>query len=76
MGKAAVKVGSVTYAVKGKDLLLRNGFRVYLTRDTNPKMGEGCGYLLYVDGNVNAALSILKKNGVKIYGVSDAPDFP
>lgn len=71
MGKAAVKVGSVTYAARGKDILTKNGFRVYITRDTNPGKGEGCGYLLCVEGDCPNAVTLLKKNGVKVYGVSN-----
>lgn len=75
MEKATLKVGSVTYAAKGKDLLARNGFKVFLTRDTNPARGEGCGYLLCIEGSVSRAVSLLKKNGVKVYGVVSTNDF-
>lgn len=76
MEKVAVKVGSISYALKGKDLLLKGGFRVYMTRDLNPNKGEGCGYSLCIEGNPTEAYKLLKKNGIRIYGVSkSAIDF-
>lgn len=70
MEKAAFKVGSATYAGKGKDVLTKNGYKVYITRDPNPAKGEGCGYLICVEGNLKEVVALLKKNGVKVYGVS------
>ncbi len=70
MGKAAVKVGSVTYAAKGRDILTKNGYKAHITRDPYPEKGEGCGYLICVEGDCKSIVSILKKNGVKVYGVS------
>lgn len=76
MEKIAVKVGSISYAIKGKGLLQNEGFKVYMTRDLNPNKGEGCGYSLCIEGSSKEALKLLKKSGIRIYGVSkNAIDF-
>ena len=59
------------------DLLQKNGYKAYLTRNPKPTNGEGCGYLIYVnnpdDNSYHCALEgwlsnasareLLKRNG-------------
>lgn len=47
MGKPVILLSSVTYAMKGRDLLLRQGLRAYVER-IPPSNTSGCGYGLYV----------------------------
>lgn len=74
MGKKGIKVGSVTYAIKGRDLLIKNGYKAYLTRNPKPDSDEGCGYVIYVTEPNDRALKILKNGGVKVYGTVDLGD--
>ena len=74
MGKKGIKVGSVTYAVKGRELLQKNGYRAYMSRNLHPGAGEGCGYIIYVSNFDKRCFQILKNGGVKIYGTIDTED--
>ena len=67
MGKPLVVVSSVTYAMKGRDLLFRHGIRGYVERI--PKTGEtGCGYGIYVPRGADAAERILRENRIRVLG--------
>lgn len=68
MSKKGLKVGSVTLAMKGKDLLQKNGYKTYLTRNLQPEKTEGCGYILYINNFDLKALHVLENNGIKILG--------
>lgn len=75
MSKKGIKVGSVTYAMKGRDLLQRNGYKVYLTRNPHPQEDEGCGYVIYVNNIDKRCFDILKRNGIKVTGTVNLGDF-
>ena len=70
MSKKGIKVASVTYAMKGRDILQKNGYKAYLTRNPEPEE-EGCGYVIYVNNMDEKCISILRHNGIKIYGTVD-----
>ena len=69
MVKKGIKVGSLTYAMKGRDLLQKNGYKAYLTRNPQPEEDEGCGYVIYVSDIDRHCFSVLKSNGIKVLGV-------
>ncbi len=75
MSKKGIKVGSVTYAMKGRDLLQKNGYKAYLTRNPHPEEDEGCGYVIYVMNPDKKCFELLKRNNVKVKGVVDLGDF-
>ena len=72
MSRKVIKTGSVTFAVKGKELLVSNGYKSFIARDPKPEKGEGCGYVIYVNNYDDRCLAVLKNGGIKIRGVSDA----
>lgn len=74
MSKKGIKVGSVTYAMKGRDLLQKNGYKAYLTRNPHPEEDEGCGYVIYVNNMDKRCFEILSRNGIKIKGTVDLGD--
>lgn len=74
MSKKGIKVGSVTIAMKGRDLLQKNGYKAYLTRNPLPKADEGCGYVIYVSNIDDRCFMVLKKAGIKILGTVDLGD--
>ena len=43
-----LKLSSVTFALKARELLLRRNVRSQIQKNPSPKKGEGCGYLLTV----------------------------
>ena len=70
LNRPLILVGSVTYAMKGRDLLMRRGFRVYMERV--PKSREtGCGYALYVPVRTDEAERFLREAGVRVMGRSE-----
>ena len=65
MGKPLIVVSSVTYAMKGRDLLFRHGIQGYIER--LPKTGEtGCGYGIYVPRGADGAERILRENHIRV----------
>ena len=65
MGKPLLVVSSVTYAMKGRELLFRHGIRGYVERI--PKTQEtSCGYGIYVPQGADAAERILLENHVRV----------
>ena len=65
MGKPLIVVSSVTYAMKGRDLLFRHGNRGYV--EPIPKTGDtGCGYGIYVPQGADAAERILRENHIRV----------
>ncbi len=74
MSKKGIKVTSVTYAMKGRDLLQKNGYKAYLTRNPHPEDDEGCGYVIYVNNLDKKCYEILKRNKIKVTGTVDLGD--
>ena len=67
MGKPVILVSSVTYAMKGRDLLFRRGIRAFVER-IPPTSQSGCGYGIYVPQGVEEAEAVLQENHIKILG--------
>lgn len=59
-----ISVGSVTYAIKGRDVLRNNGFKVSIERKPSKNL-SGCGYALKFTGDPDRAKAILDRHGVK-----------
>ena len=60
MGKPLLVVSSVTYAMKGRDLLFRHGIRGYVERI--PRTEEtGCGYGIYVPQGAENHIRVLRR---------------
>ena len=68
MEKPLIMVSSVTYAMKGKQILNNAGIRCEIERTSKRDMTTGCGYSLYVPKNTDEAEKILKENNIKIIG--------
>lgn len=72
MGNYYIHVGSVTNAMRGKQILTEQGMHAYLHRASRPTEGDGCGYSLLVTGDVQKAEQALRRNGVRVIRVSEA----
>ncbi|MBR7071446.1 MAG: DUF3343 domain-containing protein [Clostridia bacterium] len=70
MKKHIVMTGTVTYAIKGRDLLRHAGFRAGIERVTSGKT-PGCGYAIVLEGDLSSAEKILRDAGVKILGIRE-----
>lgn len=71
MSKQLIMTGSITYAIRGRDLLRQYGFKAYVERTPNQIDRVGCGYSILVVGNLKEAEAILRSSGVKILGISE-----
>lgn len=70
MQRHIVSVSSITYAIKGRDLLRKQGFRAYIEKKTNVNGNIGCGYVIIADGNREKITNALMNSGVKILQIS------
>lgn len=70
MQRHIISVSSITYAIKGRDLLRKQGFRAYIERKTNSNGNTGCGYVIVADGNRQKISDALMNSGVKILQIS------
>lgn len=66
MNKLIIKVGSVTFALKAKDILASRGIKSTIRKTPNPSKGEGCGYSVIVPGATDSAVGILRLSGIEI----------
>ena len=70
MQRHIISVSSITYAIKGRDLLRKQGFRAYIERKTNSNGNTGCGYVIVADGNRQKISAALMNSGVKILQIN------
>ncbi len=73
MGKPLILVGSVTYAIKGRNILARTGI---WSRVERAPSGGGCGYCIYVPDRTDEAEDILFRSGVRVAGRTERRDAP
>lgn len=68
--------GTVTYAIKGRDVLRRHGYKAQLKRTVNSIEGAGCGYGVITNCKADIIEVIFNKYGIKLlkiveHGVED-----
>lgn len=68
MDKWFIKVNSITTALRAKELLIYNGYRVSMKRAENALSEQGCGYMLISSGDIEKAEKLLKNSGIKLTG--------
>lgn len=68
MGKYLIMVSSITYAIKGRDLLRKHGFRAYIEKTPAGMDSHGCGYSITLYERLPEAMNILKQANIKITG--------
>lgn len=66
MKESLIFTGSVTYAMKVKDILNKNGIAAVIKRIQNMSTEKGCSYGIYVIGDVEKARQILKSSGINV----------
>lgn len=62
-------VGSVTNAMRGRDILTKNGLRAFVGR-AEADVANGCGYTLTVTGDHQKAARLLETAGIRVRSVS------
>jgi hypothetical protein len=65
-----IMFGSVTLAMKSRNLLLKNNIKSVLVRTPIHLNKKSCGYSLYVPGNFEKALKIIRSNGITVNGTA------
>jgi hypothetical protein len=61
-----IVIGSITYAMKGQNLLTHRGIRSSVERIYRSTGSHGCGYGLYVPNRTDEAERILRQAGIPI----------
>lgn len=69
MQKYMIVTGTITYAMRARDVLRRKGIEVKVEKPPKLKSSMGCGYGVVVSGNVENIKKILLESGVKILSV-------
>ncbi|MGN1320157.1 MAG: DUF3343 domain-containing protein [Acutalibacteraceae bacterium] len=70
MQRHTISVGSITYAIKGRDLLRKLGFKAHIERKTNMNGNVGCGYVIIAEGNLDKILNGLTNSGINVLEIS------
>ncbi len=65
-----IMFGSGTLAMKSRNLLLKNNIKSGLVRTPIHLNKKSCGYSLYVPGNFEKALKIIRSNGITVNGTA------
>ncbi len=68
MDQPLIMMSSITYAMRGRELLQRNGIKSVIERTPKNSQRQGCGYSLRVPSGIEEAERILKENGIKYIG--------
>lgn len=68
--KNVIVTGTVTYAIRGRDVLRKKGFAASVERNNSGLGRFGCGYGIVVRGDIEKAVEILKSNSIKILEVN------
>lgn len=66
-----ITTGTVTYAIKGRDILRKNGYNVKIQRITSGLGSSGCGYTIVFDGDLTRAENLLRSAGIKILEINE-----
>lgn len=66
MKKYVIATGTVTHAIKGREVLKKRGIHAETERMKNGLENYGCGYGIVTGGNIEETEKILKDNNVKI----------
>ena len=64
-----IMVASVTYAIRGRDILRKNGHKADIERSPGTMDRVGCGYSIITNCNEDLAREILESNNIKIGGI-------
>ena len=68
--KNVIVTGTVTYAIRGRDILRNKGFVATVERNNSGLGRFGCGYGIVVKGDIDKAVQILNDNSIKIIEVN------
>lgn len=68
-----VTTGTITHAIKGRDLLRKKGIKAYVEKNSVPDKRKGCSYSIIAEGgNKGQIEAVLKGSGVNIIALAEA----
>lgn len=70
MDKQLISFPSVTFAMKARDILKKNGVLSVLERTPMNLKYTSCGYSLSVPKDIDKAVQLLKKYNIRYLGIS------
>lgn len=65
-----ISTGTITHAIKGRDLLRRSGYKAYIERRSSGIGSLGCGYNIKTSGDISRITDILRGAGIKILEIN------
>ena len=68
--KNVIVTGTVTYAIRGRDILRSKGIVASVERNNSGLGRFGCGYGIVVRGDIDKAVEILNRNSIKIVEIN------
>lgn len=68
MDQQLIMVSSITYAMKSRDILFKQGIKAYVERLPRTPDTPGCGYGVYVPARIDEAEQLLRGAGVQVLG--------
>lgn len=71
MERNIISIGTVTQALKGRDLLRKLGFKAYVERNAKNIGKFGCGYSIVATGNLDKIKDALTANGIRILNIEN-----
>ena len=70
MQRYSITVETVTQALKGREVLRKNGFRASVKKSTSDSENMGCAYNIVLEGGeLSKAIRILHKSGITVKSV-------
>lgn len=69
MNRVNIKFSSVTHALRAKEIIEQNGGKANIRKNPNPKKGEGCGYSIIINENVDKYVKLININKIKYIGI-------
>ena len=71
MEKYIISTGTITHAIKGRDILKKQGIKAEIERMKHGAEKYGCGYAIIVwTNNIVYAEKLMKINNVKILNIN------
>lgn len=70
MTRYKVITGTITYAIKGRDVLRRNGFNAELIRTVNAAGNVGCGYGISTNCEKETIIELFNRYGIKLLKIT------
>ena len=72
MKRYVITTGTVTQAIKGRDVLRKKGFKVSVSKSSEVIPNSGCGYSIVLEGgNITDGEKLLRRAGIRIQSITE-----